>query len=344
MPGNRMHKIHIVYNTSNTTSIARLMARLAEALGGSAHCSVHSYDIKPGYWAKIKHFLAPRPRIWRDTLRADTLVIHTSVVYSLANIIIAKLAGAKIVVFMWDIYPASYISHRNHKFRTLFKLYGLLERRILKTADVVFLPSQDYAAIATKIGVKRPVIFPVWPFTERLIPDTARKDPDALHIGFAGAVNVLRGLPEAIARLGAVTHTNIVLHVWTADKFDVDALALRENLRIVVHDFVDQATLIQQIRGLDAGLACLSVGFEQPAFPSKIASYISSGIPVIYCGPALAGVSSFLQDFGVGVSLPTQGDIDLEAELSMVTTNFADHQQAALAHLALTDEKLAHFR
>ena len=320
------------------------MMHLAKALGGPAHCSLHHYDIQAGYWAKIRHFLTPRPRIWRDTLKARVLVIHTSVVYSLAQIILAKLTGTKIVVFVWDIYPESYIAYRTRKFRTLFKVYAFLERRLLKSADVVLLPTTDYVAIAAKIGIKHPVMFPVWPFTETLRPDTARKDPDALHIGFAGAVNVLRGLPEAITRLGAIKHSNIVLHIWSADEFDAADLALTKNLRIEVHGFVDQSALVQEIRGLDAGLACLSTGFNQPAFPSKIISYISSGIPVIYCGPELAAVSSFLDEFGVGVSLPAQGDIDLEAALSAVTTGFAEHQKAALAYLALTDEKLAHFR
>ncbi len=339
-----MNRVQIIYNTGNATSIARLMERLAESLGGPAHCSLHHYDIKAGYWAKIRHFLTPRPRIWRDTLRAQVLVIHTSVVYSLAQIMLAKLTGAKIVVFMWDIYPDSYIAYRTRKFRTLFRVYAFLERRLLKSADVVLLPSKDYAPVAEKIGIKHPALFPVWPFTEPLRPDTKRKDPDALHIGFAGAVNVLRGLPEAITRLGAIRHTNIVLHIWSADTFDVAALAPMKNLRIIVHGFVDQSALIQQIRGLDAGLACLSAEFDQPAFPSKIISYISSGIPVIYCGPELAAVSAFLEEFGVGVSLPAQGEMNLEAALLAVTTDFPEHQQAALAYLALTDEKLAHFQ
>lgn len=335
-----MSKINIIHNANSKTSSAHLLATLVEALEDHADCSLHHYALKPGFWGKIKHFLTPNFRIWRDTYRAQILLIHTSVLFSLTQVLIAKLTRTKIVVIFWDAYPASFLFFGKHKNTALIKLYKRLEERILRAADMVLLPSQDYVAHAQSIGLKHCNIFPLWPFLPTQTPITKRKDPTRLHIGYAGVLNTIRGFPDAVQNLGACYSGSIVLHVFSAEWLDLGSRELPKNIEIVEHGYVDQNLLVSELRQLDAGLVCLHPEFGLPAFPSKIISYITSGLPVIYSGPKLTGVCSFLEENKVGICLASLADRDLENELLLLKADFETHQTRALADLELSLARL----
>ena len=336
-----MKKVNILHNTNGAISTAYLLNALVDAIGDSAKCSLHHHDIKPGVWSKIKHFLVPDFSIWRDTARAQVLFIHTTVIFSLTQIIIAKLMRTKIVVIFWDAYPESFVSLGGWKNSVALRVYALLERRILRAADTVLLPSEDYTEHAQKIGLKNYIIMPLWPFSPIASPITVRKDPNALHIGFAGALNPIRGFADAIQSLGAAHAGKIVLHLYSSSKLETDARGLPKNIEIVEHGFVEQSLLVTELRQLDAGLVCLNPSFDLPAFPSKIVSYVSSGIPVIYSGPQSTGISSFLEKHRVGVCLSSSMPGDLENQLLSMKSDFTENQVNALSYLALTEGKLA---
>ena len=335
----QVKKINVIHNTSSTASSAYLLDTLVDAIGGQTECYLHSYNIKFGAVSKIKHFLIPHLSIWRDTARSNVLLIHTSTIFSLTQVLIAKLTLTKVVVILWDVYPESFISFKKQKHKTIFTIYAALEKSILRAADLVLLPSEDYKEAAQNIGIKKGVIFPLWPFSTIVEPITKRKDPKALHIGFAGSLNPIRGLPDAIQNLGARYLGNITLHLYSSGKFDVTEEELPQNIKVVEHGFIDQNLLVSELRQLDAGLVCLNPSFDQPAFPSKIISYVSSGIPVIYHGPELLGVSSFLERYCVGISLSSSSN--LASEILSVKSNFTENQKKALSYLELTEEKLA---
>jgi len=335
-----MNKINIIHNLSNNNPAAQLLETLVEVLGDRADCSMHYYALKPGIWCKIKHFLTPNFRIWRDTYRAQTLLIHTSVVFSLTQVLIAKLTGTKVVIIFWDIYPRSALFFGKHKNTVLVRLYQNLEERILQAADLVLLPSQDYVAHAQSIGLEQYEIFPLWPFLPKRAPITKRKDPTRLHIGYAGMLNDIRGIPDAVQMLGACYSGDITLHIFSPERLKLGAQKVPDNIEIAEHGYVDQNLLVTELMQLDAGLVCLHPQFDLPAFPSKIISYITSGLPVIYSGPKSTAIREYLEKNKVGICLSPTKSVDLGKELIGLKANFTESQTCALASLELTKERL----
>lgn len=340
--GNKhVKKIHIVQNASSTSASAYLLRALAEALDDYASCNLYHYNLKRSKLGKLKHFFIPKLSLWINVAKSQVLIVPTSAIYSLTQVIIAKLTGTKIVIILWDIYPESFLNYKKRKGTFIFRLYSLLEKRALRWADLVLLPSVDYQKSAELIGLNNTNIFPLWPFTDILEPRTERTDSNALHIGFAGTLNPIRGLPHAIDKLGTSYDGPLVLHLFSAERLNISHCDIPKNIKLIQHGFVDQDVLVARLRQLDAGLVCLNPEFDQPAFPSKIVSYIASGIPIIYSGVKSNGISTFLETHHVGISLTDERTINFEKELRLIKSSFAEYQKSALSYLALSEEKIA---
>jgi len=149
--------------------------------------------------------------------------------------------------------------------------------------------------------------FAMWRTQPGMLPVRLRTDRDGpIQIAFAGQMNRIRNVHSAALRLLQVTRGSIVLHVFSADPFhfDLNLPSLPpERITIVHHGLVAAESIHNELNTLDAGLISLDVDFPLPAFPSKIFSYLESGIPVLFHGPAQCAVRDVLARTGVGLAL-----------------------------------------
>ena len=256
---------------------------------------------------------------------------------------LAKLLRKRVVAIFWDVYPGSFVGVGRGMNLFAQKLYTFLETGLLKVCDKVLLPSTDYQAHAQSIGLSNTEILPLWPFTVPQKPLTALREPSGdkvLHIGFAGTVNPLRGLPEAILNLARSADCHIHMHLFTATAVEIPSDAQPKNLTLTHHGFINQNVLVETLRTLDAGLVCLSKAYLEPAFPSKIVSNICSGIPIIYSGPKALGLSKFLKRHNVGMTVGNTEHTGLYEAIRSIKHSFTASQKSAITELSLNEDKL----
>lgn len=335
-------RILIGNTTDATTSSGHLLERLADRFRqtGLAQPEVRHLGIGPGLRGKLRAVLALTPSRLGAIRRADVILVHTSVVFFAAEILLGRLFGKRVKAIYWDSYPESF-----HAFSAAARVplrllpYRLAERALLRLCHRVYVPNPDYDAQVRRAGLRATGYLPLWPFTPRLDP-TEGGGAARLQLGFAGAVNPIRGLPGALDRLAAAG-VRADVHVYGSRS----PLDLRQDtadkLTVIMHGRVDQHDLTEKLRQLDAGLVTLHPAFRLPAFPSKIVSYISSGLPIVYIGPSQPALEAFLRDTGVGLTIGLQDRPDLARSLAQLRAGFGAAQTRALEAIELNEARLA---
>lgn len=70
--------------------------------------------------------------------------------------------------------------------------------------------------------------------------------------------------------------------------------------------------------------------YTQTAFPTKLASYVTAGVPVLFHGPSQCAAAGVVRDLGVGVVCDSNRSEDLVAAINEVTSpSFVAHFRAA---------------
>lgn len=332
----RRGRFLLLTNTSRRDTTGRLMAALAERLGRRGEAALIELRLPSGIRRKLARAVLPRLAIWRAVLRADVLMIHTSVVFSAAYALAARLMGKRLVVFFWDLYPEPLIESGFVRDGPAIRSMGWVERRVVGLAHAVFVPTADYLRAPQVARLPRAGVLAMWPYlpAERL---PAPPEGAALRIGFAGAINPIRDLEGALRALGRAAEGPVEVSVWSPDPFRPEGLPA--NVKVDHRGYVGQDELTRALAGMDAGLVCLDPGFRWPSFPSKIFSYVCAGLPVVFRGPPAPALRGLLRDTGVGIAL----DPDTRAigpALREMRAGFGPRQAAFLAQAALDDAAL----
>lgn len=341
-----MTHIHILNTTNATTASGYLLSALKRAIvtreGDEQTCHISYFNLGGGVRKKVLHFFLPNLARTLETFRCDTLIVHTSVIFSLGHILLAKILRKRVIAIFWDVYPGSFVGVGRGMGAFAQKVYTFLETGLLKMCDKVLLPTTDYENYTKTIGLSNTEIFPLWPFTTQQTPFTSLREPSdkILHIGFAGTVNPLRGIEAAILKVANHSDCHVHMHLFTAKPLALAVESLPKNLTLTHHGFIDQNVLVETLRTLDAGLVCLNKAYLEPAFPSKIVSNICSGIPIIYSGPRGVALSKFLKKHNVGITVEDKESGSLYEEIQSIKHGFAAAQASAIMELNLNEVKL----
>lgn len=284
---------------------------------------------------KLSSVLPGRKRI-AALIEADVLIVHTALMMCAAEILLARLMGRRICAIYWDTYPDSFRRPWGNRPAHILAAMGALERFLLRRCDLILPPSTDYMPALERLGVADRVhVLPIWPFTETFPARRERPGTGPVRVVFAGQINLIRGLDHACRVLSnAARHHPVELHVygdlkgWTPPELD-------EGFSIVTHGRVPQASVSAALPDFDFGLVSLHPDFDCAVFPSKTASCITAGLPILYVGPELPAYSRFLQDTGVGATITLEETFDLAEASRRYRAHLPAAQQRALEVLRI---------
>ncbi|MGS4948169.1 hypothetical protein ACVDG3_22120 [Meridianimarinicoccus sp. RP-17] len=333
-----------------------LIVNCSGAIGSSGQLfdALYLAFAKAGHEAEIMHLepassfagkfarLLPLSRERRAKLRrADVVVLHTSVIFTAWEIVVSRLRGKRVAVIYWDSYPESFNVLNRSKSRLGSFLFGAIERWLLRRCNVLLPPSEDYVPHLHKVfpGIETRVLR-MWMFT----PVTDRGRPDRgtppLEIGFAGAVDPIRGLDHAVRRISEATVGPVSFHTYgrTAPYLGLPAAGAR--VTHVHHGFVSPDAIMERLAAHDFGLVSLHPGFPLPAFPSKTLVYVGAGLPILYVGPELPDYQALLAELGIGTTLAPGVSAELVCEAERLRGAITQAQTRTLEKLELNEAQL----
>ncbi len=339
-------RVLIVNSTDSGTSSGQLLEQLGIAINasGQATAQILHLGVRKGWHRRLRAILLPSLARLRAIWSADIIVVHTSVLFFAAEILGARLLGKRVKSIFWDSYPASFTVLKPISLRTrLLCPYRLCEAELLRLCHQVLLPNSDYDRAVASMGVMHTAYLPLWPTVARTMPDRdqCRHSDGAIHVAFTGAANPIRGLQNAINILLQHTQTPIVLHLYGRQFPQLETDRGPGKITIRHHGFVAPDILATQISKMDAGLVSLHPEFDLPAFPSKIVSYISTGLPILYVGPQQPALQHFLESTNIGLVARSEIVANLGAALLAIRQTLIPAQAKALNELDLTEEKIA---
>jgi glycosyltransferase involved in cell wall biosynthesis len=139
-------------------------------------------------------------------------------------------------------------------------------------------------------------------------PGVRRPDPDMLTVAFTGNIGRYQGL-ETIAEAvlapdERLSHVRLILMGEGGAKAGLNELAenaapgRRNRLVLLPHGTSDEARAL--MREADLGLVSLVPGVIAYAYPSKTATYLSEGLPVLAAVEPDSGLAREILEWGVG--------------------------------------------
>lgn len=328
-------RILLLCNGTEQQTTGRLFTEMAKRLSAQHQVELHLRSFPQGMLRKIIPLLTTEVRNCRRILSSDIIIAHSALSLSLLSMLWAKLLRRKIIALIWDFYPASTRVARNITNPVLLWAYSMVEGTAYRLADIIYVPTSDYAAYEALDGYRNVRQLPLWPCDALRSPSGDMPVTDAIHLAFAGQINAIRSLDKAVTTALSSNRGKLILHLFSQDGAP-DALAklaaVEDNLEIRHHGFVDPSALQDMLGRMDFGLIPIDVDFQLPAFPSKALTYLAAGLPIIYDGPAMPGLESVLDEYKIGMTLLQFSHMSGE-ELKGWRTDFLDRRDRYMASI-----------
>lgn len=336
-------RLLLLCNGTKEQGTARLFLALADRWRAQGHdVDLVLRDLPRGVSAKLRALVVTELRNISRLRKADVLVVHTALSLSLVAILVARLMRRPVIAFVWDLYPASTRIAGNIRNPLLLAIYGALEQAATRSATRILIPSEDYRPFLP-YGRRRADVYPMWP-TGPVAAETPRPEwpVSNLSVAFAGQINGIRGVDVAVREMLRVVpeDVGVELHLYSSDPTPavLDLFAEQDRrLSVTHHGYVGAPELASALSTHHLGLVSLDPAFHLPAFPSKIAAYLSAGLPVFYVGRRMPALEHVLRDTGTGC-VAADGPMTHTA-LTQLFERYPDSRQA---HLNDLDEQWGH--
>ena len=229
-------------------------------------------------------------------------------------------------------------------------------REILRKFDEVLHGARSLAAASwnmadryrERYGVNAVPIVGSLPASVALAPASAVNSSGRFRIGLAGQLYAMREWETLLSaldlldwRMGA---SEIELHVYTRDAVQLSSKYAK---RINLHRWQDNQLLVQTLAGCD--LLYCPYWFDEThredaelCFPSKIATYLASGRPVLFHGPAYSSPSQFLADWDAALICNSPNAHDLASMICGLLSDQTRYAQMASNGRRAFDKNLTH--
>ena len=239
--------------------------------------------------------------------------------------------SAKRVAFFWD-HPSWWASAHGFKGRNEARFLSNYFS-VMNSCDVILGPSSGVSKLneitdSTKVQVWYPSIGKPQTFIESL---KVQPTSDTIRIVFAGSLSYARD--EIISFLNylnliswKVANHQIEFHIFPREKKDVEISCYSG---VKYHTFLHPDDLTSNLSNFD--FAFLPYPFRESfknivnsSFPSKLVTYATASLPVLYFGPPNAAVAEFLKINGGAIMIPNDlSDFKIDDAI-------ARHQQLSL--------------
>lgn len=232
-----------------------------------------------GCWVR----LAARGRAAYRRVRPDAVVVgylgHFDVV--LARLLFRRAT----IVLDHLIFAADTASDRGEKPGLKLRLLGALDRRALRSADVIVLDSDEHAAMVPAELAGRAVVVPVGaPAAWFAVSPGPRTDPDVLTVAFFGLFTPLQGTPtigRALGLLAGDERIRVTMIGTGQDRPEAQRLAAA-NPRVTWRDWVAAEELPAVVAAHDVCLGIVGAGPKAlRVVPNKVYQGAAAGCAVV---------------------------------------------------------------
>ncbi|MBZ0129623.1 MAG: glycosyltransferase family 4 protein [Rhodobacteraceae bacterium] len=267
-------------------------------------------------WALFATVLRLRP----DVVTASTF---PPVVAAWTASIAARLAGARFIYHMQDIHPEVSVHSGGRLGRGMpMRIMRWLDNQTLRRSDAIVVLSQDMASTLAHRGLGPLPIHIINNFSLDLFgetespPEGLRKSSGRRRVIFAGNLGRFQNLPqlaEGVSRLfGDFPDLELF---FLGDGTALPALKQRwgDHPQVGFGPFLPFAQAKTLIAEADVGLVSLEKNLFRVAYPSKIASYLAQGVPVLALVESDSGIAAQIGQDRLGATAPVD-DPDAVAE------------------------------
>lgn len=332
-------KVLVVYNSKPSSTSGRLFTKLANVIRKHTACQIdNNPDPNLSFKSLASTLLANLARVVK-VIRADVLVLHSYLIFSLPSLLLARFVGTRVVVFQWDVYPTTLNGYPlNHS--PVRARIDWIEARLLRLANTVIVPSSDFVPFVKHDDIR---IMPIWStsdqteVTEDGSIENVKDGP--WRLCFAGQVTPLRGLSLAIEHILASTAQTFELHIFSGDLIP-EELAMDDRICVKHHGFLQSEKLIEEMSKMHFGLISLHPEMDQPGFPSKTFDFVAAGLPVLFFGPSMPAFTDLLKTCGVGCEISDLVTFDLAVLHRSLTATFPEARDSFLEQTMLNPNRL----
>jgi glycosyltransferase involved in cell wall biosynthesis len=250
------------------------------------------------------------------------------VVLGWAASLAARLRGGKFIYHCMDLHPEIGALSGDFSNRLVYDVLRWLDTATCRRAACVVVLSQDMKrslvardpALASKVVVLNNFELPS--FDEEQHSEPLAPAPNRLRIAFTGNVGRFQGL-DMIARAllapdEALSGVQLVIMGEGAAKADLEAMAATT----APHDGTDRVVFLPHgspaaaralLRTSDLGLVSLAPGVIDFAYPSKTATYLSEGLPLLVGAERASDLVDLVESNGIGGWLDTSSEAAVRA-------------------------------
>lgn len=329
-------RILLIYNGTPNSTSGQLFTALKSFLEQRHDCVIAANPSPGKSVAKILRSLMSNFARMRSVIRSDVMILHTSALVSLPNLIFARLIGKRVVLFQWDIYPSTFANEivSQSRWRTII---DVIEDTISRLASVIVIPSSDFQPFVRKHDT---IAMPIWPSKSRQEQSREPLPTDRpIRICFIGQINRIRALLLSLRHIRRVSSAPLELHVYSQDALP-EGLDALENLQIIHQGHIEPNELARQLETMHFGLISLHPLLDQPGFPSKVFDYAAAGLPILYFGRSLPAFEALFEEAGLGINVTDQTAVDLQAEYQRIAENMEGARAVFDAKTALSWDKI----
>ena len=124
----------------------------------------------------------------------------------------------------------------------------------------------------------------------------SQKSIDIIYAGNHGESQSLTSFLRVLIEINPNEQPNVVFYGEGTDKVNVLNFAKKHHLNINFNEPIPKKEIIKKISKSKYGLVCMSESLSRYAFPSKLATYLSSGTKVILCVNGYDHLSNFIKE------------------------------------------------
>ena len=254
------------------------------------------------------HVLRTKPQIVMASTFPPVIAAWTA---SLA----ARMVGARFVYHMQDVHPEVSVHVGGFLGKPPFRqLLRALDNASLKRASAIVVLSQDMADTLAARGLGALPIHVINNFAldahdqGGVVPAELRKVAGRRRVIFAGNLGRFQNLPlltEGIARCFD-KHPDLEL-MFLGDGAAEPELRRRwgDHPQVRIAPFLPYAAARELIAEADVGLVSLNKEIYRVSYPSKLATYLGLGVPVLVLVEPESGLAHTVETQGVG-AVPTE--------------------------------------
>lgn len=296
------------------------------------HRLANMLSIAISIFTSLPHLIRNKPDV--------IIVQYPPVLLPFSAWFIAKLANAKFVVNVSDLWPSAIADLGVLKKKWLFKVLYSMEKFMYTNADFCLGQSEEIIDYIQRSGQKHTLLYRTGADINLFTPSLKENEPDPiirkkrlLYIGVLGlAHNVLQLVKEI-----DFEKLNVEFHIF-GDGFErknIETYIAKHSLKSVfIHTPISQVEVAEKLKEFDFSLVCQKT-YVKGTLPSKLYEAMAAGIPILFHGAGEG--AKIVEEAKCGLVSAPDGFQQLEKNI----LSLRDESSSSLMELGIRGRKIA---